>query len=145
MYTINHDGKNFEIKTEADLHVVPTPALVATYNELTGKETKKFASRTKGIEQVAKLIIDVDAAPAEVPVKNTSTGRKSALNKLAVVHLTVDVNPKREGSQAAANFDKYEDGITVEELQRRGISLADIRWNLAKDFISLEDPANADS
>jgi len=142
MYTINHDGKNFEIKTEADLHVVPTPALVATYNELTGKSTKKFASRNKGIEQVAKLIIDVDAVPAEVPVKNTNTGRKSVLNKLAKVSLLVAENPKREGSQAAANFDKYEDGITVEQLQKRGVSLADIRWNIAKEFIALGEPGD---
>lgn len=142
MYTISHEDQSFNIKTAEDLKEVPTVALVATYNELTGKSIKKFASRAKAEEQVAKLIIEVDAAPEIAPVTSTKTGRKSVLNKLAVIRMETTENPKREGSQAAANFDKYRDGMTIDEVQKKGVPLADIRWNLDKGFIRLEEPGN---
>jgi hypothetical protein len=141
MYTIV-DGKNiasYEIRKPADLKPVSTAALVDTYNELTGKTIKKFSDRKTAERRVAELIAEVDSAPEVVPLKSENTGRKSVLNKSAVIRLTTAENPKRWGTQAYANFEKYEDGITIEDLQMKGVSLADIRWNIAKEFIRLEE------
>lgn len=49
-------------------------------------------------------------------------------------------NPKRPGARGARWYDLYRVGITVAELRNLGVSMADIRWNLGHDFISLAPP-----
>lgn len=44
------------ICTRADIEQLPTEELLALYNELTGKATKRFANRDKGLEQVWKAL-----------------------------------------------------------------------------------------
>jgi len=141
MYTIYDEANDetIEVKSQEDLEGVSTPALVQTYNELAGKDIKKFQDRATAVSRVWGLIGEVDAAPEKVPTSG-STGRKSAINKQARVRLQVSGNPKRPDSQAAAHWEKYRDGITVAELQRKGVHLADIRWNEEKGFITLEEP-----
>jgi hypothetical protein len=53
------------------------------------------------------------------------------------VHLLVKENPKRKGSQAAKDFNKYKNGMTVEQLLAAGVPIGDIRWNQNKKFIRL--------
>lgn len=140
MYTIDTMGEKHEIEKKEDLEAVSTKVLVNEYNLLAGKSIKKFSDRATAISRVWELIQGVDVAPKDIPTKSQSTGRKSALNKLAVIRVTADENPKRPGSQAHANFEKYEDGDTIESVQKKGVTLADIRWNLSKGFIELEEP-----
>lgn len=78
------------INNEADLKKVSTADLLDFYNEATGKNTSKFASRTKGEQQVWKMIkedvekmespkVEKPAAPAkkvEKAEKQEGEGRK---------------------------------------------------------------------
>ena len=139
MYTITHGDESFDIRKVEDLNDVPTDALLATYNELTGKDTKKFASRGKGIAQVWELISEADAAPevAPAPTKGSGGKRAAKIDPTKKIKIVCEGNPKREGSQAHAMFALYEEGATVEATQAKGVSLGDIRWNLDKGFIEL--------
>lgn len=138
MFTIvTADKTKFEITKIADLEAVPTPALLETYNQLAGKNTKKFASREVGIKQLWPLISETAATPAPV-VKKRSAGRKDSLDGLSTIRKLVDENPKRPNTQAHAHWEKYQNGMTVDKLQKgRGVPLSDIRWNLDKGFIEL--------
>jgi hypothetical protein len=49
-------------------------------------------------------------------------------------------NPKREGTRGWRWYNLYRAGIAVAELLNLGVSMADIRWNLGHDFISLAPP-----
>ena len=154
MYTIdNADGAAFNITTKADLYEVPAPLLLATYNDLAGKNTKKFASRDKGVDQVWALISEVAATPEPAP-KSRETGRKDRLNEAATIKIDDEQvaaagarygstqNPKRPNTQAHVHWEKYHNGMTLLELQKKqGVPLSDIRWNLDKGFITLVDPA----
>jgi hypothetical protein len=51
----------------------------------------------------------------------------------------VNRNPKRPGSGAADRFSRYESGMTVGEALRRGIRRDDLRWDLERNFIRIED------
>ena len=46
------------VTTASQLNEVPTSELVAAYNRLTGKNTKKFSTRSKGIEQTFRAIAE---------------------------------------------------------------------------------------
>ena len=140
MYTINDEkhSKQFEIRKPEDLEEVSTPALVATYNELTGKNIKKFENRAKAQEKVWELIQEVAATPENVATGG-SVGKREPIDASAIVRVCVRENPKRPGTKAYAVFDRYEDGQTVARHNKGlGIELSDIRWNLAKGYIRLE-------
>ena len=144
MYTIvdTEQTAEHEIRKREDLEAVSTSALLETYNELTGKSTKKFASRAKGEEQVWKLIEEVDEAPETAPSTGT-VGNTIPLPKSAIIRLVAQENPKRPNTKAYATWERYVDGKTVFEHNITiGIELSDIRWNIEKGFIRLEDPSD---
>ena len=84
----------------------------------------------------------------EVPVKAVKEpkvkGEKQlrsisgAIGKRSIITLLVDKNPKREGTKGAQAFSHYVAGQTVEAFVAAGGSLADVRWDAAHKFISLE-------
>lgn len=53
------------------------------------------------------------------------------------VTLLVKHNPKRPGSAAHARFAKYKNGATVAQLVKAGVTIADIKWDLAHKFVQL--------
>lgn len=55
---------NTKVSTFADLGTIPTADLLAYHNKITGKDTKKFASRTKALQQVWPLV-ETELAQAE--------------------------------------------------------------------------------
>lgn len=73
----------FEINAVADVDALDGKALLKLYNHLTGKETKKFASRKKGLAQTKKEVaLELKArakAEGEKPAKEPAAkGEKSA-------------------------------------------------------------------
>lgn len=54
MHTLS-DGTT--VRGPGDLLDLPTGRLLEIYNELTGRQTKKFSSRTAGVEQTWKAIV----------------------------------------------------------------------------------------
>lgn len=141
MYTIFDKEQDAEhgIDCRADLENLTNSALVEAYNELTGEDIGDVESYEWLMDELWALIQEVDNAP-EVPVATGNTGRKSKINRLAVVRMSINHNPKRVGTQAHAHFSRYSDGMTVDELQKQGVPLGDIRWNMDKGHIYLEEP-----
>jgi hypothetical protein len=53
------------------------------------------------------------------------------------IRVVVAGNPKREGSATRLRFDRYREGMTVDEAYAVGIKPEDVRWDVAHGFIEL--------
>lgn len=60
----------------------------------------------------------------------------------AIITLLVDYNPKRAGSSSHGRFEKYEDGMTVEDAQKAGITAGDLLWDTKHGFIEIGEKYN---
>jgi len=76
------------------------------------------------------------AATADEPPTPVERGR---IGNDRIIRVLVNRNPKRPGSGAADRFSRYESGMTVGEALRRGIRRDDLRWDLERNFIRIED------
>jgi hypothetical protein len=77
------------------------------------------------------------AATAEEPPTPVERGR---VGQDRIIRRLVNRNPKRYGSSTWQRFERYaETGITVAEAFRRGMTQADLRWDVAHGFIRIED------
>jgi hypothetical protein len=76
----------------------------------------------------------VVVAPAQK--KTIPAGKGSSFSREAVIGRVV-ANPKKPGTQAAARFAKYKNGMTVAEALAAGLKAKDIRWDQAHKFIQL--------
>ena len=90
------------------------------------------------------------AAPAKQPAKQpaaakekaeaSTRGRKSAIDPSTKLSLLVKENPKREGS---AGYERFQAGYidskakTVQAALDAGVTLADIAYDVKKEFIKL--------
>lgn len=70
----------------------------------------------------------------EPKVRNKPSGSVPAS---AIVYVLVP-NPKRPGTRAHARFACYQNGKTVKECLTAGVTEADIKYDVAHDFIVLD-------
>jgi hypothetical protein len=68
----------------------------------------------------------------------TKRGRRGAYPMESTITILAESNPKRPGSKAAQDFDRYKTGMTIEEALKAGIGWNDIKWNVDKKFIKVE-------
>jgi hypothetical protein len=140
-----------------------TTQLVGFYNQLTGKDIKKFTDRATAearvklvLKEHGKIIIGTPDEPTLADKEATPVSAapyKSVHGDDWKIKLVAATNPKREGSDAAARFALYKDGMTVAEFLEACAALgqqlngkpmprfrfrADIKWDEAKGFITLE-------
>lgn len=73
---------------------------------------------------------------AEGEVKQRSRGPRG-MDKTATINILVEANPKKPSSASYARFDLYQDGMSVAEALEAGITTADIKYDIAKGFISV--------
>ena len=85
-------------------------------------------------------------ATAEKPAKETKEKTVAGYSPTAKISLLADQegkkygkdnNPKRSGSASATLFEKYKDGMTVQQAVDAGVSAAAIRWDVDHKFISV--------
>lgn len=102
-----------------------------------------MATAKKSPKPVAKKAAPTEAKAAPAKSKKTAPvaekagpGRKSAFNDGMKITVLVKENPKRAG--AAARFALYKNGITIAEYVAAGGTLADVRWDVKQDFISVK-------
>jgi len=94
-------------------------------------------------ETEEKLTPKGEKAPAEGGEKRKVGTRGSTKFKGAqIVTLLVDYNPKRAGSSSHKRFEAYEDGMTVDEAQKAGITAGDLLWDTKHGFIEIGDAYN---
>jgi len=80
-----------------------------------------------------KKEVDPSAPPTQPMYRDSSKFPLSAK-----IHLISQENPKLVGSKAAADWEKYREGMTVKEAREAGISLADIHYNAQHQFLQIE-------
>lgn len=78
-----------------------------------------------------------EAVEGEVKQRGGARGPRG-MDKEATISLLVEANPKKPSSASYARFDLYEDGMTVAQAIEAGITTADIKYDIAKGFISVE-------
>lgn len=84
----------------------------------------------KGQDAAAKPAKKAVVAKEAKPSKKEDTGAKK-------IKVLVKENPKREGSASFKTFALYAKSKTVAEFIKAGGTMADIRWDVNKEFISL--------
>ena len=113
-------AKEQEAKKAAEKN--PAPTKVA-------KPTPAKAAKPAKSEKPAAKPAKVAAEPSGKP------GRTSAIKPEMKVKLLVAENPKRAG--AAERFALYKDGMTVAKYLELGGTMADVRWDIKQQFISV--------
>lgn len=103
------------MSTNTDFSAMSGQQLLDAHNSLAGllgRPTKraKFQSKPEGVRRCQELQAQVD----QMTPAPTATPRKRASHD-KVIRLEVTENPRREGSDAAAHFEKMRGGITVGE------------------------------
>ena len=74
-------------------------------------------------------------APKAAAPKKEGIGRKGAFSSDMKIKVLVEGNPKR--AKAAERFALYKNGITVAEYLAAGGTMADVRWDVKQEFISV--------
>jgi len=63
--------------------------------------------------------------------------RKPRLDAEATIKILVEENPKREGSKTFERFKLYRNGMTVKQALEKGVTSADIRYDVEHEYIKL--------
>lgn len=115
--------------------------LVKLYNATTTEKVKSVPGAEGDINVAAQTVLDaLDNAPVvEKKTKPKKEGgrKNSRIPKDGIISLVVAENPKRAGTKGHAAFSCYSDGMTVAEFCEAGGSMADVRWDLAHNFIEV--------
>jgi len=92
---------------------------------------------TTGVACLEKLV----GRPLRKPQqRRISKKRSSSVRRIDNrVIATVGDNPKKRGSKSHARFSLYEPGMTVSAFVDAGGTTADVRWDLARGYITLEE------
>jgi outer membrane protein assembly factor BamE (lipoprotein component of BamABCDE complex) len=93
-------------------------------------------------EKVTKAVPAKDAAPKEKKERKIGT-RKFKDDQ--IVTLLVDYNPKRKGSASHGRFENYEDGMTVTEALKAGLTSGDLSWDVEHEHIQIGDTFDDDA
>jgi hypothetical protein len=145
------------IGSAADLVKRGIKKLSALFNKLNKEKDPAFVAVPEyATVEEASAAVWAFMETYELPVKEVKAPKvkgepqlrsiSGAIGKRSVITLLVETtpeggvakNPKREGTKGAEAFSHYKNGQTVEEFVAAGGSLADVRWDAAHKFISLE-------
>lgn len=73
----------------------------------------------------------------------TEQARYARFPKSSTITVLVEENPKNKGTQAAARFELYQNGMTIAEYIAAGGRSGDIKNDVTAGYISLTPPAEA--
>lgn len=112
------------------------------------KTAKKAVTKAAKAPKAPKAEKAPKAARAPKAEKAARTNARTSVNQDGKIRRLVPENPKREGTAAFAVFALYKDGMKVstlidkvveKEIGSRGLALENLRWDVAKGFIAIED------
>ena len=135
-----------------DLMALSLKKITNLYNKISGNETPvTFETLTEASAACWSAMENFTVPEKEVkektprvkkdPSERQARAIKGAITKSSIITLLVTENPKKEGSKGAQAFSHYRSGMTVAEFceAAKGVGgLADIRWDAAHNYISLE-------
>lgn len=127
-FTFKHGGEEYSIASKSDLKDIPNMSLVALYNKLTGKETKKFASREKGEAQVWREL-ERQQATAAVKAPQEPKAKKAPAAKATpkvrqprfVFKKDKEIKPPRETTKrhTVLTMLRRQNGATLAEIEQK--------------------------
>lgn len=122
-YTISTQNGPVVIKAFADLEQVPTGDILRAYNQLTGKTTKKFKTRTVGMERFFKVLqsndeelIAANGAEAETEKPKKVRGERAMIFNFPVGK--DGIKKHRENTKRATAIGLLLEGATFEAVQK---------------------------
>jgi hypothetical protein len=119
-----------ELSGEAPRQAVQrVPATFASVSASTRRPTKRHEVDVCGDDRRRALVQGSNLMGNYAPAKLISSDHR--------IRLVVAENPKRVGSASRDRFALYRTGMTVAEATSAGVLPADIRWDLAHQFIEL--------
>lgn len=104
------------------------------YDMATAKKSAAKAAPAK--KATPTKVAPAKAAKKEAPVEKSGPGRKSAFNDGMKITVLAKENPKR--AKAAERFALYKNGMTIAEYVAAGGLIADVRWDVRQEFISVK-------
>ena len=141
-------------KKDIDLKEIKTEVLLAFYNHhRPNSQIEKFKDREKAIIDIADLLLDLKTPAKEKPLpktKKTSSasegeakgkgqGRPRNNPDLVIVKVSKE-NPRKEGTHGWNSWNLLKEGMTVAEYAAAGGRGNDLRWDIDKGFVTLEEP-----
>lgn len=106
-----------------------------------------MAKKVTAIKSKAKKVVEeeLEEKPetededesAEDEEKPAPKSRLKKWKPTSVIRLLVEKNPKRAGSGSYKRYEKYNDGMTVQEALEEGITPADLDYDNKKEFIKI--------
>jgi hypothetical protein len=151
------------VMSEEELLKKPMEYLHGVFNKNCQIPVREFTTQEEAVERTSQFLKDyfhlqenimakrqpnpenaettaAETAATEQPAK---AERASRIPKDTVIKLLATSNPKRSGSAAHTRFAFYQDGMTVGQFLEAGGTMADINFDAAKKFISLETNGQA--
>jgi hypothetical protein len=102
----------------------------------TTKKSPKPAAKKAATAEAKAAPAKSTKKTAPAPVEKAGPGRKSALSDSMKITVLVKENPKR--AKAAERFALYKNGMTIGDYVAAGGTLADVRWDVRQEFISVK-------
>ena len=96
--------------------------------------TKKAVAKKTTPAKPAPQPVKAATPTPTTPAKPINTGPFAADSKIKVL---VEANPKRQGSGGYKRFAQYKSGMTVAEALAKGVTRADLVWDVGHKFISI--------
>jgi hypothetical protein len=130
-----------------DVHRMYAAAATATVKARTSlsayfnssQEMFDMAAAKKSPKPVAKKaapVAEKSTKKAAPVAEKSGPGRKSAFSDDMKITVVAKENPKR--AKAAERFALYKNGMTIGEYVKAGGTVADIRWDVKQNFISVK-------
>ena len=130
-----------------DVHRMYAAAATATVKARTSlsayfnssQEMFDMAAAKKSPKPVAKKaapVAEKSTKKAAPVAEKSGPGRKSAFSDDMKITVVAKENPKR--AKAAERFALYKNGMTIGEYVKAGGTMADIRWDVKQNFISVK-------
>ncbi len=99
------------------------------------KAAPKAATKPEKKAAAPKAAAKPEKKAAAKPEKKEGSGRRGAFTLDMKIKVLAEKNPKR--ADAAKRFDLYKNGMSIGDYIAAGGTMADVRWDVKKQFISV--------
>ena len=148
--------------TEA-LEEMTIDQMVTVYNTISGRDpVGRFRDKATGLAALRDALEKREAQPAEEKITEVKPAEEKPAEEKApepqkmphgrehramyehddLIFVMVSENPKRPGSSSATRFEKYRDGMTVQDAVDAGLK-RDLAWDWDHGFITILKPEHA--
>lgn len=85
------------------------------------------------------------SAPMRMPSSREPARRVVVDVKHGMVVVAVKPNPKKVGSSSHDRYAKWAVGLTVSECIAAGLTMADVKWDTERGFVTIADPSTEEA